>query len=241
MTIESKKKVFISYSWSDNSTAIKVKEVIPHQFDVWIDKEKIAPGDEISSSIQKALSASDYYVILISETSNNSTWVRREIATAFDLANQKMLSVVPVLLQGADIPLEFRGLLYIDFRPSLQDGLSALKKFFVSQISAISDIEPRHKILKSQNENVGARINCNESLRKMSLGDLRHLVSERLSLEEVEVVWYDLFHRRMVDEVQIKNVALSSVELIDRSRRTDVLVELMDTLCRNFPHVSKGI
>ena len=53
------------------------------------------------------------------------------------------------------------------------------------------------------------RIKCNELLSALSLGDLRFHVVERLGLVEVEVVWFDVFHRRMSDEVEVKNVGSS--------------------------------
>lgn len=236
---ERKKNVFISYSWQDSSIADEVRKAIPPQFDVWFDKERVQAGDEISRKIMEGMEASDYYVVLISENSMQSNWVKREISTAFDLADSKKLSVVPLIFDSADVPLEFRGLLYIDLRKSLSSGLQSLREFFISQASAVDDIEPRHKILKSHDERTQKRMICNEILREMSLGELRYLVTERLSLEDVETVWFDIFGRRMTDEVRVQNLALSSVELIDRSRRTEVLVELMDTLCRNYPYITK--
>lgn len=241
MASAERKRVFISYSWKDAAAADRIRGSIPRQFEVWFDKNRIGPGDSISKSIHDGLSASDYYLLIISENSNQSIWVQREIALAFELSSEKKLSVVPVMLQGSAIPLEFRGLLSIDFRQSFADGLQKLNDFFLSQAAVIENIDPRHIMLKSNDESVRKRLTCNESLRKLSLGDLRYLVAERLSLEDVEVVWFDLFGRRMTDEVQVRNLALSCVELIDRSRRTDVIVDLMDKLCRNFPFVSKGL
>jgi hypothetical protein len=207
------KRVFISYSWKDSAIADEVRAAIPEQFEVWIDKEKIGVGDSISTAILEGLTASDYYIILISENSNSSPWVRREIALAFDLANRKNLSVVPVLLSQAEIPLEFKGLLYIDFRKSINDGLKALQKFFTSQETLISHLEPKHKMLKSESDAGRQRLKCNEQLREMSLGDLRYLVADRLAIEDVAVVWFDLFSRRMNDEVQVSSLSLACVEL----------------------------
>ena len=236
-----RKHVFISYSWKDASAAEQVRNSIPSEFEVWFDKERISPGESISHAIQEGLNASDYYLLLISENSNESIWVQREIATAFELSREKKLSVVPAILQGSAVPFAFKGLLTIDFRTSFSDGLKKLRDFFQSQAAIIDDIEPRHLMLKSDGDVVRKRLACNESLRDMSLGDLRYLVAERLSIEDVEVIWFDLFGRRMADEVQVRNLALSCVELIDRSRRTDVIVDLLDKLCRNFPYISKGL
>lgn len=234
-----KKRVFISYSSKDRDAAERVRANIPNMFDVWFDSERVQPGSSISDEIKEGLNSSDYYVILISENAIQSSWVQVEIAAAFELAGEKRISVVPVLLQGSELPIVFKGLLYIDFRKSFASGLTALKDFLLSQVSLISDIEPRQLMLKSHDVSARKRMVCNEVLRNMSLGELRQIVTERLSLEEVEVVWFDLFERRMKDETQVQNVALSSVELIDRSRRTDVLAKLIDTLCRNYPFISK--
>jgi hypothetical protein len=98
-----RKVVFISYSWKDKSVADRVRESIPDQFEVWIDREQIGPGESVSKAILDGLNGSDYYVLLISENSVSSNWVKREIATAFELANKTKLSVIPVLLQGAEV------------------------------------------------------------------------------------------------------------------------------------------
>ncbi|MGY3558470.1 hypothetical protein ACVWXP_001739 [Bradyrhizobium sp. USDA 4463] len=240
MKTTGKKIVFISYSWKDRSTADLVRANIPDGFEVWIDHEQISPGDPISKKIQSGLTGSDYYVLLISESSLSSNWVQREIATAFDLANSKKLSVVPVLLQGADVPFEFKGLLYIDLRSSLSKGLQDIRDFFLKQATPVEELDSRQLLLKSASDPVRRRLLCNDALRKLSLGDLRYLVTERLSLDEVEVVWFDLFNRPMRDEIDARSIALSSVALIDRSRRMDVLFELMDVLCRNYPFINKA-
>src|ERR1700722_12096003 len=106
MSKTGKKTVFISYSWADKSVADQVRGSIPEQFEVWIDQERIRTGDSISKAIQDGLTGSDYYVLLISEQSNRSPWVQREIASAFELANKKKLSVIPLLLKTVDVPFE---------------------------------------------------------------------------------------------------------------------------------------
>ena len=183
MKIPEKKVVFISYSWKDQSIADRVRDSIPDKYEVWIDRERIQPGDSISNKIREGLTGSDYYVLLIGEQSNHSAWVKQEIATAFELANSKGLSVVPVLLNDVEVPFEFKGLLYIDFRESVAQGLEALQEFFTKQASIIDEIEPKHIMLKSESEPVRQRRACNEALRRLSLGDLRYLISERLNLD----------------------------------------------------------
>ena len=138
MSTTGKKIVFISYSWNDKSVAERVRESIPKLFDVWIDKERIRPGDSISKAIQDGLSGSDYYVLLISEQSNYSRWVQKEISTAFELANKKKLSVIPILLNNVEVPFEFKGLLYIDFRQSVARPSDCARRVRAATISCTS-------------------------------------------------------------------------------------------------------
>lgn len=54
MNTTRRKVVFISYSWNDKSVADQVRASIPDQFEVWIDKEQIRPGESISKAILEA-------------------------------------------------------------------------------------------------------------------------------------------------------------------------------------------
>lgn len=233
-----KNTVFISYSHKDEIYAKQISAAIPKEFEVWIDKNEIKPGENISAAIQDGLSASDYYVLIISESSNKSSWVKREVSAAFELSIEKKLSVIPVLLDESEIPLEFKGLLTIDFRQSFSDGLARLREFFIGQVTTAASIQSGHAGL---NKHVGLdkkRSFCIASLSKLPLGDLRHLVTDRLSIEDIQIVWFDLFNRRMSDEIKVENLALSCVQLIDKSRRMDMIADLLDKLCRNCPYIS---
>jgi hypothetical protein len=90
--------------------AERVRGSIPDQFKVWIDFERIHPGDSISTVLQNALTGSDYYVLLISENSISSKWVRQEITFAFELADRKKLSVIPVLKVSSPDDLDYYAL-----------------------------------------------------------------------------------------------------------------------------------
>jgi hypothetical protein len=234
-----RKKVFISYSSKDRSSASAVKEALKNEnLDVWMDNDSVNPGDSISSAIMEGLTESDYFVLLISENSNQSNWVKREIATAFELSNTKNLSVIPVMIAKTEVPLEFRGLLFVDASRSLEDGLKTLVDFFRSQRATIANLEKRVSVRKSADETSLRWRECQDQLRKLSLSDLRYELSTKLTLTDVKVLWFDIFHARMDDEVQIQNVSLCCVELLDRSRRESLLAELIDRICRNHPRLS---
>ena len=232
---EQLKTVFISYSWKDSDLAARVCEEISKlkRFAVWIDRQAVAPGTRISEAIMQSMKGSDYYVLLLSENSSRSEWVKREISLAFDLSMEKQLTLVPMLLDSVEVPLEFRGLLYIDARTSFDAGLTKLVDFFVSQNRLTREFDkPRGR---------GVAPSCEGALGRLPLGDLRFLLTKRLTLENVKVLWFDVFNARMEDEVSTQSVAQGSVELIDRSRREDLIPSLITTICRNHPQLPRFI
>jgi hypothetical protein len=96
----------------------------------------------LSDKIVEGLKGSDYYLVLLSENSSKSDWVKREISLAFDLSKNKQLALVPMLIDNTEVPLEFKGLLYVDARRSFEEGLDKLIDFFSSQIKPVFALDP---------------------------------------------------------------------------------------------------
>ena len=233
-----KPKVFISYSTKDSAAAVFIRDqLVAQEINVWLDVTNIKIGDRIADSISAGLGASDYFIILISDDSNRSPWVKSEISLAFTLAGQKKLSVVPILLKAVQVPFEFRGLLYIDARKSLKDGVGRLLEFFRGQALTVGDIDSQSLRHGMAFDHSLATAQCLSLLEAAKLTDLRRQLAERLSISDLKVLWFDVFGRKMDDEVPAQNitVGLASVELIDRSRRDDNLIELINAICSNHP------
>ncbi len=246
--LETKKsQVFISYSWKDQDKATRIEAalkedpILAGKISVWRDQNDAKPGDRIAAKILEGLSNTDYFVLLVSENSNASPWVQREISTAVDLADKKKLTPVPVLLSNVEVPFEFRGLLYIDARSSLTNALNKLLNFLRSQLATIASIEPREILRKSFDDKTLAWKSCQDKLREVQVNRLRFYLTETLTLSDVKVLWFDLFGRKMEDEVNVQNLPLSCIELLERSRREQIIFELIDVICRNYPHVSKSV
>jgi hypothetical protein len=233
-----KRNVFISYNYQDIAVANLIRhELHAYELEPWIDVAEILPGEPIADKITEGLSASDYYLILISENSNASPWVKRELSLAFELSDKKKLSIVPILLADVSIPLELQGLLFIDFRMSIKDGLAELSKFFKSQFTKISALDQHVVRRMGESDSEIRRRSCEDYLRELELSELRYVLSEKLSREHIQVIWFDLFGRRLSDEIHVGDVTMCCVELLDRARREDVLLDLVSIVCRNHPHI----
>src|ERR1700737_48001 len=168
--------------------------------------------------------------VLLSENSSKSDWVKREISLAFDLSKNKQLALVPMLIDNTEVPLEFKGLLYVDARRSFEEGLDKLIDFFSSQIKPVFALDPGRYFNQKT---------CKPQLSGLELGDIRFLLTRRLTIEHIKVIWFDIFQARMEDEVNIQSLAQCCVELIDRSRREELLQKLVRAVCRNHPRLGE--
>lgn len=143
----STKSFFISYAHEDAPAAKRLaNDLRSHGHSVWIDEEQIKSGDSLVEKIQEGINSSQNLIVLLSENSAKSTWVRQEIASAFqDDPAGSARRIIPVLLDSrAEVPLSLAKLKYIDFTTaeSYFEGLKAL-----SSLAADSEAERKRAAL----------------------------------------------------------------------------------------------
>ncbi len=126
-----KKKIFISYRVKDTQAATgRLVDALKQHFDedqIFLDIDKIEPGLDFTEVISKYLDSSDVMLAIIGPdwmgyNSEKGTyrinelndWVRTEIATAL----KRNIRVVPVLLDGANMPDD--AILPDDLKPILR-------------------------------------------------------------------------------------------------------------------------
>ena len=101
--------IFISYAREDRDKAKALAELCQQQdWSVWWDR-RIPPGRSFDEVIEEALGAAKCVVVLWSKSSASSDWVKGEAAEGL---RRKIL--VPVRIDSANVPLEFRRLQTID-------------------------------------------------------------------------------------------------------------------------------
>jgi hypothetical protein len=94
---------------------------------VWLDEQNILVGDSIPEKIAQGLAESDFFLIVVSENSVNSPWVKRELNSAIvhEIERRKVI-VLPIKLDGAKMPDTINDKLYADFSKSYEDGLEKM-------------------------------------------------------------------------------------------------------------------
>jgi len=96
-------RVFLSYDHEDSRKAEAIVAALEqHGHSVWVDRQ-IAGGTQYGTEIESALERCDAVVVLWSERSVRSAWVRDEAATGRDLGK-----LVPVSIDKVQPPMGFR-------------------------------------------------------------------------------------------------------------------------------------
>ena len=94
---------FISYSSKDEDFAKRLyADLQSHGVRCWFAPEDMKIGDEIRSRIDESIRIYDKLLLVLSEHSVGSVWVKKEVETAFEKeAHQNRLVLFPVRLDDA--------------------------------------------------------------------------------------------------------------------------------------------
>lgn len=127
--------IFFSYSRRDSDFVLQLADELRRSgADIWLDQQDIEPGTAWDDSIEDALSKSDILLVVLSETSVNSTNVRDEYSYAIEEGKR----VVPILKEPCTVPFRLRRLQYADFTGDRSVGMTTLKETLNLSQSATS-------------------------------------------------------------------------------------------------------
>ncbi len=92
-----------------------------------MDEKEISVGDSLYESIQTGLLNFDHTVVVLSAAGLKRPWIRREIATAYNLEIESGRNkILPVLTEDCVIPPFLKDKRYADFRKRYSSGLAEL-------------------------------------------------------------------------------------------------------------------
>lgn len=94
-------RCFISYSSDAPDLALALAGLLEREgLDVWLDKDRLRPGDELPSRLMNAIRNCRYFVLLWSVSASQSPWVRREL----DAALAGGAKIITLRLGGVPLP-----------------------------------------------------------------------------------------------------------------------------------------
>jgi hypothetical protein len=165
----------MSYSRADSEFALRLaRDLKAAGAMVWLDQLDIRPGDPWDRSIEAALDAARFMLVILSPASSNSENVRNEIA--FALEEGKI--VIPVLHKECFVPLQLRRAQRIDFSADYTRGLTDLLAF-------LGVAQPNEAVLDQAAEDEAKR-HAAWQAREAEAHRLRGVESERMREAEAE-------------------------------------------------------
>lgn len=117
--------VFISYSHADELIVNKLAaHLVKHNANVWVDTWELNVGDSILNRVQDAIQESSALLVVLSKTSVESEWCKKELSAGLVRElDEKRVVVLPVLVEDCEIPLFLREKMYADLRMDFNRGL----------------------------------------------------------------------------------------------------------------------
>ncbi len=139
----------------------EIKKYLPNQITVWIDEMEIVVGENISSSITKAIKECDFFIAIIDEYALKSDWVSEEIKLALQREDELRRNFfLPIVIdksswENIDNPIiKSKKFLYChDFNDS---NIEAISKDLISEIFSWLCREFDNKKVKTGNITITA-------------------------------------------------------------------------------------
>ncbi len=110
------KRIFISYARHDYAFAHQLLSGLRGiSVEGWMDEADIAAGAANGAAVRSAIEKSSAIVVLVSPSSLRSRWVDFEVGAAQALGKP----IVPILLEGSELPETLQDIRAIDARDKL--------------------------------------------------------------------------------------------------------------------------
>jgi TIR domain len=125
---EHERVAFISHSTKDKPFVRKLAaDLVGNGVKVWLDEQRILVGDSVPEKIAQGLAQSDFFLLVVSENSVESPWVKKELNSALvNEIERRKVAVLPIKLDDAPMPNSVIDKLYADFRGSYDEGMNKL-------------------------------------------------------------------------------------------------------------------
>ena len=163
--------IFISHSSQDNALAEPIVQRLREAgLGVWIDYENIRGGAEWLCEIEAGIARCEAVLVILSQASAASAWVKRECLYAFQLQKPLLVALVADLL----IPLHLINLQYCDLRAP--QGMSKLLESLRALLSAKREAGYAHGAVSE----TPLESNFFPYLAQLPQGDIAALVAQDL-------------------------------------------------------------
>jgi len=139
--------IFLAHSSKDKLFARRLaKDLRNRGVRVWIDEAEILVGDSLLDKLESGIRESKYLGVILSPSSVESSWVKREVEVALnEEIKGKRVKVIPILYKKCEVPLFLSGKVWADFsyRDKYARGLKALlNRLEINDAFELDFVEP---------------------------------------------------------------------------------------------------
>jgi hypothetical protein len=96
--------IFLSHASADDAFVAELRQALEAlQIQVWVDSRNLRGGSKLASEIEAAIEQARHFAVVLSPSTVNSPWVRREIRKALEVEKKRQgdgYRVIPLLLPG---------------------------------------------------------------------------------------------------------------------------------------------
>lgn len=120
--------VFISHSSKDKDFVDKLAiRLVKDRIKVWVDRWEINVGDLLIDKIQKGLTDSSFLIVVLSKSSVESEWCKRELNSGLIREiESKRVVILPVIVDDCEVPMLLKEKRYADFKDEFEAGYQDL-------------------------------------------------------------------------------------------------------------------
>ena len=120
-------QLFISYAYEDAEFAYRLATDLQKRgWKIWIAPESIRPGEKWIQAIDRGLSESGKFLLVLTPMAVNSPWVRQETEAAIRMEVEGSVEFFPLEVQECKPPILWSNYQYVSFRNSYEVGLTNL-------------------------------------------------------------------------------------------------------------------
>lgn len=141
--------IFISHSSLDKTFVRKLATgLLAEGFPVWLDSWSLELGDSLVDEIYDGIFTSGAVLLTMSQSSATSGWVNRELNAALMKEQQSGRKfVIPIRVDGYQVPLKVADRLYVDFSSSFSAPLGVLVQALTKSGLRDIDVPPQRELL----------------------------------------------------------------------------------------------
>jgi hypothetical protein len=128
-------KIFLSHSSKDKAFVRRLaNDLHSRGVPVWFDEWELKVGDSLNSLIGQGIKESGWLAVIVSNNSNKSPWVDKELNAGLSTElEKKQVYVLPIVIEDCEIPIFLKDKVFADFRDDYNAGLTALLRRLIPE------------------------------------------------------------------------------------------------------------